>query len=74
LGKGSPDELGEMIEIIEDELGIKAKKNLLPMQKGDVMITYSDTSKSKEMLGYDPKITLKEGIGEFVEWYKEYYK
>jgi UDP-glucuronate 4-epimerase len=74
LGKGSPDELGEMIEIIEDELGIKAKKNLLPMQKGDVMVTYSDTSKSKRMLGYDPKITLKEGIGKFVEWYKEYYK
>jgi UDP-glucuronate 4-epimerase len=74
LGKGSPDELGEMIEIIEDELGIKAKKNLLPMQKGDVMITYSDTSKSKKMLGYDPKTTLKEGIKEFVEWYRGYYK
>jgi UDP-glucuronate 4-epimerase len=73
LGKGSPDELGKMIEIIEKELGMKAKKNLLPMQKGDVMVTYSDTSKAKEKLGYNPKIKLEEGIKEFVKWYKEYY-
>lgn len=73
LGKGSPDELGEMISIIENELGMKAKKNLLPMQKGDVMVTYSDTTKAKKMLGYDPKVSLKEGIKEFVEWYMGYY-
>jgi UDP-glucuronate 4-epimerase len=73
LGKGSPDELGKMIEIIEKELGMKAKKNLLPMQKGDVMVTYSDTSKAKEKLGYNPKIKLEEGIKEFVKWYREYY-
>ncbi|MGI6423153.1 MAG: GDP-mannose 4,6-dehydratase [Candidatus Dojkabacteria bacterium] len=73
LGKGSPDDLGEMISILEKHMGIKAKKKLLPMQKGDVLITYSDTSKAKEMLGYDPKITLDEGIGKFVEWYKGYY-
>lgn len=74
LGKGSPDELGEMIDLIEKHMGIKAKKNLLPMQQGDVMITYSDTSKAKELLGYDPQTTLDEGIGKFVEWFKEYYK
>jgi len=73
LGKGSPDELGKMIEIIEKELGMKAKKNLLPMQKGDVMVTYCDTSKAKEKLGYNPKIKLEEGIKEFVKWYREYY-
>jgi UDP-glucuronate 4-epimerase len=73
LGKGSPDELGEMIEIIEEELGMKAKRNLLPMQKGDVMITYCDTSKAKNMLGYNPKIKLEKGIKEFVRWYREYY-
>ena len=74
LGKGSPDELGYMIDTIEKYMGIKAKKNLLPMQPGDVMITYSDTSKAKKMLGYDPKITLDDGIKKFVEWFKEYYK
>lgn len=73
LGKGSPDELGEMITIIEEELGIKVKKNLLPMQKGDVMITYSDTSKAKKMLEYNPKVMLKDGIREFVKWYRGYY-
>jgi UDP-glucuronate 4-epimerase len=74
LGKGSPDELGEMIEILERYMGIKAKKKLLPMQKGDVLITYSNTNKAKEMLGYDPKTTLENGIERFVEWYKGYYK
>jgi UDP-glucuronate 4-epimerase len=44
------------------------------MQKGDVLITYSNTNKAKEMLGYDPKTTLENGIERFVEWYKGYYK
>ena len=73
LGKGSPDELGEMISLIEKHMGIKSKKKLLPMQPGDVLITYSNTNKAKKMLGYDPKITLDEGIEKFVEWYKKYY-
>ncbi|MDD4381954.1 MAG: SDR family NAD(P)-dependent oxidoreductase [Candidatus Dojkabacteria bacterium] len=73
LGKGDPDELGEMINIIEKHMGMKAKKDLLPMQKGDVLITYSDTYKAKKMLGYNPKITLNEGIEKFVEWFKQYY-
>lgn len=74
LGKGSPDELGSMIDLVEKYIGIKAKKNLLPMQPGDVLITYSDTSKAKKMLGYEPKVTLEEGIEKFAEWFKEYYK
>ena len=71
LGKGSPDELGEMISLIEKHMGIEAKKKLLPMQKGDVLITYSNTEKAKKMLGYDPKTTLDEGIEKFVKWYKK---
>jgi UDP-glucuronate 4-epimerase len=43
------------------------------MQKGDVMITYCDTSKAKKLLGYDPKVTLRDGIKEFVKWYRGYY-
>ncbi|KUK77849.1 MAG: NAD-dependent epimerase/dehydratase [candidate division WS6 bacterium 34_10] len=74
LGKGSPDELGYMIDLIEKYMGIEAKKNLLPMQQGDVMITYSDTSKAKKMLGYSPKTTLDEGIEKFVEWFEGYYE
>ena len=74
LGKGSPDELGEFINLLEKHLGIKAKKNLLPMQPGDVMITYADTTKTERMLGYKPSITLDEGLKKFADWYKEYYK
>ena len=73
LGKGSPDELGVFINLLEKHMEIKAKKNLLPMQQGDVMITYADTSKTERMLGYKPSITLDEGLERFVEWYKEYY-
>jgi len=73
LGKGSPDELGVFINLLEKHMEIKAKKNLLPMQQGDVMITYADTSKTERMLGYKPAITLDEGLERFVEWYKEYY-
>lgn len=74
LGKGSPEELGEMISILEKHMGIKAKKKLLPMQKGDVTITYADTSKAERMLGYKPKVSLDEGIKNFVIWYKQYYE
>ena len=74
LGKGDPDELGEMISLVEKHMGIEAKKNLLPMQQGDVLITYSDTSKAKKMLKYIPKVTLDEGIEKFVEWFKGYYR
>lgn len=74
LGKGSPDELGEMIDLVEKHMGIEAKKNLLPMQPGDVMETYSDTSKANKMLNYNPTVTLDEGIKKFAEWFKEYYK
>lgn len=73
LGKGKPDSLEEMILTIERELGIEAKKNLLPMQKGDVLITYSDTEKARKMLGYNPETNLNVGIRNFVQWYKEYY-
>ena len=73
LGKGSPDELGVFINLLEKHMEIKAKKNLLPMQQGDVMITYADTSKTERMLGYKPSITMDEGLERFVEWYKEYY-
>ncbi len=74
LGNGNPSGLMDFVEIIEDYLGKKAKKNFLPMQKGDVPMTYADISKAKEMLGFEPKVSLKEGVKRFVDWYKKYYK
>jgi len=73
LGHGSPSGLMEFIEIIEGYLGKKAEKKFLPMQKGDVAMTYADISKAREKLGFEPKVSLKEGVEKFVDWYKEYY-
>ena len=64
--------LKKFTEIIEKQLGKKAQKNLLPMQPGDVPVTYADISKAKEMLGFDPKVKIEQGIKEFIGWYKEY--
>jgi UDP-glucuronate 4-epimerase len=74
LGKGNPDELSEMISLLEKYMGEKAKKNLLPMQLGDVMVTYADISKAKSLLNYNPKISLDMGIKKFIGWFKKYYK
>ncbi len=74
LGNGNPTKLMDFVKILEDCLGKKAEKNFLPMQKGDVSMTYADISKARELLGFNPKTTLKEGVEKFTEWYREYYK
>ena len=74
LGYGSPSGLMDFINILEDCLDKKAKKNFLSMQKGDVPITYADTSKAKKTFGWQPRVSLKEGVAKFAEWYKSYYK
>ena len=73
IGRGKPVELMEFIEAIENIIGKKAKKNLLPLQPGDVPSTYADTSALENELGYKPKVDVEEGIKKFVEWYKEFY-
>lgn len=74
LGNSNSVHLLEFIRIIEDELGQKAEKNMMPMQPGDVGETAADIKKSRELLGFNPNITLREGIKKFVAWYREYYK
>lgn len=74
LGNGSPVNLLEFIETLEELLGKKAEKNMLPMQPGDVPQTFADTTKAKELLGFEAKVGVKEGLSAFVEWYREYYK
>lgn len=74
LGRGAPVDLMDFIKHIEIELGIEAKKNLLPMQPGDVEQTHADISKAKELIGYNPTTNVEEGIKEFIKWYKEYYQ
>ena len=74
IGRGKPVKLMDFIEAIEDILGKKAKKNLLPMQPGDVPSTYANTSALEKDFGYKPKVDVKEGIVEFIKWYKWFYK
>ena len=73
IGHGSPINLMDFVKAIEDELGIEAKKNFREMQAGDVYQTYADTHDLFEVTGYIPKIGIKEGVSEFISWYKEFY-
>lgn len=74
LGNNTPVNLMDFIEMIEAELGMEAEKNMLPMQPGDMKVTYADISKAKEMLGYEPETDIEEGIARFMDWYKDYYE
>ena len=69
LGSNNPISLIEMVQTIEKVLNKNAIINRLPMQPGDVDITYADISKAKKLLGYNPSITFKEGIEQFANWY-----
>lgn len=73
LGNGSPVYLREFVKIIERELQKQAQIIEKPMQLGDVSETYADISKARRMLGYEPKVSVEEGVRRFVEWYREYY-
>jgi UDP-glucuronate 4-epimerase len=73
LGNNNPVKLLEFIEIIEKNLNKKAIKNFLPLQKGEVLETYADISKSKKLLNFSPKVSIEEGMEKFIKWYKDYY-
>lgn len=69
IGCGHPVKLMNFIGELEQALGRKAKMKFLPMQPGDVYITYADTTRLQQEMGYKPSISLHEGIGRFAEWY-----
>ncbi|MGX9460144.1 NAD-dependent epimerase [Shewanella sp. A14] len=73
IGHGSPINLMGFVKAIEDELGIEAKKNFREMQPGDVYQTYADVEDLFEATGYKPRVGVKEGVAEFVKWYREFY-
>lgn len=70
LGGSHPISLKELILLIGKTLGKEPKINQLPMQPGDVNITYSDFSHAKEILGYEPQVRIEEGIKQFTDWYR----
>ena len=73
LGNSDPVELLDFIAAIEEGLGKKAKRSMMPIQPGDVPATAADIEKSKELLGFNPKTHIKEGIKNFLSWYRNYY-
>ena len=74
LGNNTPENLMEFIQTLADALGVEPKMEMLPMQAGDVPITFADVSKAQAKLGYQPTTSMAEGLNRFVEWYKEYFK
>jgi UDP-glucuronate 4-epimerase len=74
IGNNSPVELMHFIEVLEHNLGVKAIKNLLPLQEGDVPETYANVDDLMNDVGFKPSTTIEHGIEQFVNWYKEYYK
>ena len=84
IGNSDPENLLEFVKILQEEL-VRARvlpsnydfelhKELVPMQAGDVPITYADTSALEEDYGFKPSTSLRYGLRKFAEWYKEFYK
>ena len=84
IGNNSPENLLDFVDILSEELvsagvlpedfDFEKHKKLVPMQAGDVPITYADTSKLEEDFGFKPSTSLREGLRKFARWYKEFYK
>jgi UDP-glucuronate 4-epimerase len=73
IGNNQPVELMHYIEVLENCLGRKAEKNLLPLQPGDVPATYADVSDLVRDVGYQPATSVEQGIANFVAWYRDYF-
>jgi UDP-glucuronate 4-epimerase len=73
IGNNQPVELLQFIEIIEQLLGKTAQKNFLPMQPGDVPMTYADVDDLMQDVGFRPDTPIEVGLAQFVEWYQAYY-
>ncbi|MEC7952946.1 MAG: NAD-dependent epimerase/dehydratase family protein [Pseudomonadota bacterium] len=74
IGNSQPVQLGDMIAAIEEALGIKAERNLMPMQPGDVPATWADAELLQSLTGYVPRTDIREGVSRFVTWYRDYYR
>ncbi|MDM4207504.1 NAD-dependent epimerase [Klebsiella spallanzanii] len=74
IGNSSPVELMDYITALEEALGMKAEKNMMPIQPGDVLETSADTKPLYDMVGFRPQTSVKQGVKNFVDWYKAYYK
>lgn len=73
IGKGNPVKLMDFVEAIEKELGMVAIKNFMPLQPGDVVKTWADTTELIKDFNYQPKTEIREGVKQFIRWYLSYY-
>ncbi len=73
IGNNNPVELIYFIEVLENCLGKKAEKNLLPIQLGDVPATYANVDDLKKDVGFKPTTSIEDGVKKFVDWYRGYY-
>ncbi|WP_320173706.1 NAD-dependent epimerase [Maridesulfovibrio sp.] len=73
IGNNQPTELMRYIEVLEDCIGKKAEKNMMPLQAGDVPSTYANVDDLVRDVDFKPETTVEEGIAKFVEWYRGYY-
>lgn len=74
IGNSSPVELMEYITALEEAMGMEAEKNMMPMQPGDVLETSADTKPLYDLVGFKPETSVKHGVKNFVEWFKDYYR
>jgi UDP-glucuronate 4-epimerase len=74
LGRGEAVPLMGFISVIENELGRIAKKEMLPMQPGDVYQTYADTSSFEKDFDFKPSISVQDGVARFIDWYRSFYR
>ncbi|MDR8477312.1 NAD-dependent epimerase [Serratia nevei] len=74
IGNNTPVKLMEYIRALEQALGVTARKNMLPMQPGDVMDTSADTEELYRDIGFKPETSVEEGVKRFVDWYKAFYR
>lgn len=73
IGNHNPEKLMDFIKTLENCMGIEAKKEYYPMQPGDVYKTYADVTELMNDFGFKPDTSIKEGLTQFANWYKEYY-
>jgi UDP-glucuronate 4-epimerase len=74
IGGGAPVELTKFIDAIEAKLGKKAVRNMMPMQPGDVRDTFASADLLEKLTGYRPSTKIEDGVGKFVDWYRDYFK
>jgi UDP-glucuronate 4-epimerase len=74
IGNNRPEELLHVVSLLEQELGREARKEMLPMQPGDVMETFADIEELTRDTGFRPSISIEDGVRDFVAWYRDHYK